>query len=320
MNKVLAERDFALGADVSWLPMMEACGFPFKDKHGTPQDCLVTLKGYGMNALRLRSWVNPTCHPFTGHCSTEETLAMGLRGQSHGYDIMVNFHYSDSWADPGKQVKPAAWADLSFDELVDALYNYTKGAMQTFVKGGLTPKWVQIGNETNPGMLLPDGSTDDFSKLARLYTAGHDAVKEVSPESLTMIHLAEGDKTEFITNYFDRLTELKCRYDMIGISYYPWWLKLSNAEVIDDLSRTMLTIPERYDKDIMVVEVGGEDVQEEESYELLDSVLKRCAEAPRCKGMMYWEPQGAKVWSGYGLSAWRSDGTPTKALDAYMNA
>jgi arabinogalactan endo-1,4-beta-galactosidase len=310
---------FALGADVSWLPMMEATGFPFKNKNGEPQDCLLTLKDFGMNALRLRSWVNPTCHPFSGHCSTEETLAMGLRGQAMGFDIMVDFHYGDSWCDPGKQKKPAAWENLSFDALLGAVYDYTRSAMDIFIKGGLTPKWVQLGNETNPGILLPDGSTDDFSKLAAIFNAGHDAVKAVSPESLTMIHLAEGNKTDFCVNYFDRLAERQCRYDMIGLSYYPWWLKTTNESIINDLSLTMKTLPERYDKDIIIVEIGGEDEKEDESYELLASVLHRCADIPRCKGLFYWEPQGARVWSGYALSAWRSDGTPTRALDAYFN-
>lgn len=313
MNGKKLQPGFALGADVGWLPMMEATGFPFKE------DCLQTLKKYEMNALRLRTWVNPSCHPFTGHCSTEETLQMGLRGQKMGYEIMVNFHYGDSWCDPGKQPKPAAWEALAFDDLVKAVADYTRASMKTFLQGGLKPRWVQLGNETNPGLLLPDGSTDDFGKLARIFTAAHDAVKEVSPESITLIHLAEGNGTDFITNYFDRLAEHDCRYDAVGVSYYPWWLQKTNDELIDDLRRTLEAVPQKYDKDIYIVEIGGEDEQEDESFDLLDSVLDLCTVTPRCKGMFYWEPEGAKIWSGYGLSAWREDGTPTRALDAYKN-
>ncbi len=310
--------DFASGADVSWLPQMELAGFPFHNAAGKEQDCLVTLKEYGLNALRLRSWVNPSDDPHRGHCSTEETLAMALRGQKLGYRIMIDFHYGDTWCDPGKQVKPAAWADLPFDALVEALADYTRGAMKTFVDGGFTPAWVQLGNETNPGMLLPDGSTEDFAKLTRLYTAGHDAVKSVSPETKTMVHLAEGNNTRFVTDYFDQLTKNGCRYDMIGLSYYPYWLKSPYEETIDDLERTLKLLPERYNKDVMVVEIGGVDDEVDRSYDLLVAALQKISLAPRCKGFFYWEPQGAKAWSNYALSAWNADGRPTRAMDAYL--
>jgi arabinogalactan endo-1,4-beta-galactosidase len=309
---------FASGADVGWLPQMEASGFVFKNKDGKEQDCLVTLKEYGLNSLRLRSWVKPSDDPKRGHCSTEETLAMALRGKKLGFRIMIDFHYGDSWCDPGKQEKPAAWKDLPFDKLVEALSDYTKGAMKTFLDGGFSPEWVQLGNETNPGMLLPDGSTENFAKLTALYNAGHDAVKEVSPGTKTIIHLAEGNKTGFCQNYFDQLAKNGCRYDMIGLSYYPWWLKKSNSEIIGDLAVSLRLLPERYDKDIMIVETGGVDEEEEESRDLLVSVIETCNAAPRCRGIFYWEPEGAKVWSGYNLSAWRADGTPTKAMDAYL--
>ncbi|MDR1532528.1 MAG: arabinogalactan endo-1,4-beta-galactosidase [Clostridiales bacterium] len=318
MKEIAFSQKFAAGADVSWLPMMEATGFPFRNRNGKPQDCLLTLKEYGLNALRLRAWINPSSHPHSGHCSTEETLAMGLRGQRMGYDIMVDFHYGDTWRDPKNQHKPAAWEHLSFEELLEAVTEYTRGAVAAFLRGGLTPKWVQLGNETNPGLLLPDGGTDNFANLARIYNAGHDAVKAVSPETLTLIHLAEGNDTEFCVNYFDQLERYGCRFDMIGLSYYPWWLNAENRELIGDLGRTLITLPERFGKDVMVVETGGEDEKEQESYDLLVSVLEQCALAPRCKGMFYWEPQGAKTWSGYNLSAWRGDGSPTRAMDAYL--
>ncbi|MDR0641285.1 MAG: glycosyl hydrolase 53 family protein, partial [Treponema sp.] len=310
---------FASGADVGWLPQMEASGFVFKNKDGKEQDCLVTLKEYGLNSLRLRSWVNPSDDPRRGHCSTGETLAMALRGKKLGFRIMIDFHYGDSWCDPGNQKKPAAWRGLSFDKLTEALSDYTRGAMKTFLDGGFIPDWVQLGNETNPGMLLPDGSAENFSKLTALYNAGHDAVKEVSPATKTIIHLAEGNNTEFCRNYFDQLAKNGCRYDMIGLSYYPWWLKKKNAEVIGDLALSLRLLPERFNKDIMVVETGGVDEEEEESRDLLLSVIETCSSSPRCKGIFYWEPEGAKIWSAYNLSAWRADGTPTRAMDAYLS-
>ncbi|MDR1642439.1 MAG: glycosyl hydrolase 53 family protein [Clostridiales bacterium] len=320
MKDIKFSQKFATGADVGWLPMMEESGFPFKNREGLAQDCLITLKEYGLNALRLRTWVNPSSNPHSGHCSTEETLALGLRGKELGYDIMINFHYGDTWCDPNSQRKPAAWEGLSFEGLLDAATEYTRSAMSTYLKGGLTPKWVQLGNETNPGMLLPDGSTDHFDNLARIYTTVHKAVKDISPETQTLIHLAEGNRTDFCLSYFDQLASFDCQYDMIGLSYYPWWLKVSNAEIIEDLGVTLNLLPERYDKDIMVVETGGDDDKEDESYDLLASVLAQCASAPRCRGLFYWEPQGARAWSRYPLSAWRDDGTPSHAMDAYLLA
>ena len=318
MTNYTFNKGFASGADISWLPMMEATGFIFRDKNGTAKDLLEILKDYGMNAIRLRAWVNPSKHPHMGHCSTEETLAMGLRAQKSGFDVMIDFHYGDTWCDPGHQIKPAAWANLPFDGLVEALYDYTKGAMHTFVSNGFIPKWVQLGNETNPGMLLPDGSIVNFAKLTRLFNAGHKAVKEESPSTLTMVHLAEGHNTEFCKSYLDALARHDCTYDLVGLSYYPYHAKKPNAEILGDLGATIDMIPERYDKDVQIVEIGGVDEEENESYELLESVIARCNKNKRCTGFFYWEPEGAKSWSLYPLSAWRADGAPTRAMDAYL--
>jgi arabinogalactan endo-1,4-beta-galactosidase len=106
---------------------------------------------------------------------------------------------------------------------------------------------------------------------------------------------------------------------MIGLSYYPWWLKKMNSEVIDDLVATLHLMPERYNRDVIIVEIGGEDEKEDESFDILYDVIEKCSTIPRCKGIFYWEPEGAKIWSNYGLSAWRSDGTPTRAMDAYLS-
>jgi arabinogalactan endo-1,4-beta-galactosidase len=310
---------FAAGADISWLPQMEAAGFVFKNRKGKEQDCLLTLKAFGLDAVRLRSWVNPSDDPWAGHCSAGETLDFALRCTGLGFRVMVDFHYSDSWADPGKQIKPAAWKDLPFEKLVNAVYEYTRDTMKTFTAGGFVPEWVQLGNETNPGMLLPDGSTGDFSKLARLYNAGHRGVKEISPSTKTIIHLAEGNNTPFIQNYFDRLAENNCAYDMIGLSYYPWWLNKTNEELITGLTETLRLLPARYDRDLIIVETGGEDEKEDESFDLLHRVIEECSALPRCRGIFYWEPEGAKVWSKYSLSAWRADGTPGRAMDAFLS-
>ena len=317
MNIEKMSAEFSIGADISWYPQMLKSGFVFKNKDGAEQDLLVTLKEYNVNSIRLRTWVNPSDDSRSGHCSAEETLALAKLCRDQGFDIMLDFHYSDTWCDPGKQRKPRAWEDLDFEELVSAVYSYTYETVALLKDNGAAPKWIQIGNETNPGMLLPDGSTDDFSKLSRLITAGHDAVKAVSPEIITIVHLAEFNYTDFIANYFDRLKENDCRYDMMGFSFYPYHLPgVSYEESLRGFERSMKEIPERYKKEFMIVETGGVDIEEEESYKLLTDMIDRIKTQPLCNGLYLWEPEGARCWSNYPLSAWRDDGCPTKAMDA----
>jgi arabinogalactan endo-1,4-beta-galactosidase len=314
-------RNFAVGSDISWYPQMLASGFTFRNKHGAEQDLLTTLKEYNHNAVRLRTWVNPTDDPRSGHCSAAETAEIAKQCYEQGFRIMLNFHYGDTWCDPGKQVKPKAWADLAFDDLVNALYEYTYNTVKLLVDGGTFPEWVQIGNETNPGMLLPDGSAKNFAKLARLYNAGHDAVKAASPRSKTMIHLAEFNDTDFIVNYFDNLTANNCRFDMTAFSFYPYWLahyhNMTYEQAMENFNRSMRIIPERYPFEFMIAEIGALDEDERGSHQTLADVIESIHGQPLCTGLFYWEPQGARVWSKYALSAWRGDGTPSNALEAF---
>ena len=314
------DNDFALGADISWVPQMLESGFVFRNSDGQEQDILYILKDFGMDTIRLRTWVNPSDNYKSGHCSAEETLEFALKCKAMGYRLMLNYHYGDTWCDPGKQVPPAAWAHMNIDELVEQLYDYTFETMTMFKEAGIFYEWVQIGNETNPGMLLPTGSTDNWENLTRLYNAGHDAVKAVSPESKTMVHLAEINNTDFCIDYFEKLENHQCRYDMMAFSVYPYWVEFHQQmpyeECLAGFVRSLREIPERFGKDIMLVETGGVDEKEEESHHLFTDLLEEISKQPKCKGFLLWEPQGAKVWSGYPLSAWRSDGTPSDALNA----
>jgi len=171
-------------------------------------------------------------------------------------------------------------------------------------------------------MLLPMGSTENFEKLAILYNAGYDAVKDVSPDTISMIHLAEINQPDFIINYFNNLRKYNCRYDMMGFSIYPYFAKMyqkqSYNECIKAFARGLKEIPKRFGKDIMLAETGGEDDKEEESFSLFSDLLKEISRRPRCKGFILWEPQGARVWSNYELSSWRKDGSPSKAMDALL--
>ena len=321
MEKFIMNRNFAVGSDISWYPQMLASGFTFKNRDGREQDLLTTLKEFNHNAVRLRTWVNPSDDPRRGHCSARETMEFAKQCADSGFRIMLNFHYGDSWCDPAHQIKPKAWENLSFDDLVKALYDYTYETVKLLVDNGVTPEWIQTGNETNPGMLLPDGGTDDFGKLTRLYNAGYDAMKAASPSSKVMIHLAEFNDTDFIINYFDNLAKHGCRYDVMGYSFYPWHLAKSRgigyAEALNGWNRSMAKIPARYNKEFLIVEIGGEDEMEDESYRIMMDAIGSIYAEPLCTGLFWWEPEGAKIWSGYPLSAWRADGTPTKAMDAF---
>ena len=310
---------FAKGADVSWLPQMEATGYRFYDTDGKEKDCLQLLKERGMNTIRLRVFVNPSQDKASGHCSKEETVAMALRAQKAKMRIMIDFHYSDTWADPAKQAKPAAWANLSFDALQNKVYEHTFDVLTALKKAGVTPEWVQVGNEIPGGMLWPDGSTNNWAQLAQLLNKGYEATKAVNAKIKVIVHVDEGNNNEKFRWFFDKATEHQVKYDVIGLSYYPFWIKKDYSETIADLQNNLNDMASRYQKEVMVVEVGGVDEQVQNTRELLAATIKAVRAVPDHKGLgvLYWEPQGAKSWSGYGLSAWQQDGKPSPALDAF---
>ena len=310
---------FAKGADVSWLPQMEATGYRFYDTDGKEKDCLQLLKERGMNTIRLRVFVNPSQDKASGHCSKEETVAMALRAQKAKMRIMIDFHYSDTWADPAKQAKPAAWANLSFDALQKKVYEHTFDVLTALKKAGVTPEWVQVGNEIPGGMLWPDGSTNNWAQLAQLLNKGYEATKAVNAKIKVIVHVDEGNNNEKFRWFFDKATEHQVKYDVIGLSYYPFWIKKDYSETIADLQKNLNDMASRYQKEVMVVEVGGVDEQVQNTRELLAATIKAVRAVPNNKGLgvLYWEPQGAKSWSGYGLSAWQPDGKPSPALDAF---
>lgn len=314
--------NFIRGADISWLPQMEATGYKFYNDKGQQEDCFKILKDHGINSIRLRTWVNPNNDKINGHCSTAETVAMAVRARQNGMKVMINFHYSDSWADPGKQHKPAAWVGLSFENLKKALYDYTLDVMKQLKNAGIAPEWVQIGNEIPGGMLLPEGSTDNWPQLAQLLNAGYDAVKAVSASSKVVLHVDQGNNNQRFRWWFDAATANNVKYDVIGMSYYPYWLegKPDYLLSINDLGNNLNDMAARYHKEVMVVEVGGEDDKVQNTFDMLVAVIKKLKAVPAEKGLgvMYWEPQGARSWSRYALSAWGNDGKPTKAMDAFL--
>ncbi len=312
---------FAKGADISWLPQMEATGFRFYNNSGVETDVFSILKTHGINSIRLRTWVNPSDDKISGHCSKAETVAMALRAKQANMRVMIDFHYSDSWADPGKQKKPAAWEGHPFPVLLTDVYNYTKDVLLALSEAGITPEWVQVGNETAGGMIYPEGSTKHWDSLAQLINKGYEAVKAVSPSSKVILHVDQGNNNSRFRTWFDSAVAHGAQFDVIGLSYYPYWLP-GNPDYslsINDLGYNLQDMATRYNKEVMVVEVGGEDSKAQNTYDMLLAVMRKVKAVPANKGLgvLYWEPEGARSWSQYGLSAWGADGKSTHALDAF---
>ncbi|MBA4318060.1 MAG: hypothetical protein C0412_06645 [Flavobacterium sp.] len=310
---------FSKGADVSWLPQMEATGYKFYDIDGTEKDCLQLLKDRGMNTIRLRVWVNPSNDRASGHCSPAETVAMAVRAQQLGMRIMIDFHYSDSWADPGKQTKPAAWTNHTFAELLNDVYNHTFDVLSALKAAGVTPEWVQIGNEIPGGMLWPEGSTSNWSQLAQLLNKGYDATKAVNSSIKVIVHIDKGNDNARFRWFFDNATANNVKYDVIGMSYYPYWLNSDYTATIGDLQNNLNDMASRYGKEVMVVEIGGDYTLVQNTYDMIVAVIEAVKNVPNEKGIgvNYWEPEGEKSWSGYQLNAWQSNGKPSLALDAF---
>jgi arabinogalactan endo-1,4-beta-galactosidase len=314
---------FVKGADIGWLPQMEATGYKFYNNKGVEEDCFKILKDHGVNTIRLRAWVNPSDDKISGHCGTEETVAMAVRAKKWGMKVLIDLHYSDSWADPGKQKKPKAWEGHDFPQLLTDVYDYTFGVMTALKAAGVTPEWVQVGNETPGGMIWPEGRTSNWGQLSQLINKGYDAVKAVSPQTKVILHIDQGNNNQRFRTWFDNATVHQTKYDVIGFSYYPYWLKGSPDYTlsIDDLGNNLKDMASRYGKEVMVVEVGNEDKKAQDTYDMLLAVQAKLKEVPNGKGLgvVYWEPEGARSWSHYALSAWGDDGRPTKALDAFID-
>jgi arabinogalactan endo-1,4-beta-galactosidase len=313
--------NFAKGADVGWLSQMEATGYRFYDADGTEKNCLQLLKDRGMNTIRLRVFVNPSNDRINGHCSKDETVAMAVRAKNLGMRVMINFHYSDTWADPGHQNKPAAWASHSFTTLLSDVYNHTFEVLTALKTAGVTPEWVQIGNEIPGGMLWPEGNSTNFAQLAQLLNKGYDATKAIDPTIKVVVHIDQGNNNSRFRWFFDNARNNNVRYDVIGLSYYPYWLNSDYTMTIADLQNNLNDMVSRYNKEVMVVEVGGDFTLVQNTKDMLTATINAVRNVPNQKGLgvIYWEPEGEKTWSGYQLNCWQTNGKPSLALDAFRN-
>jgi arabinogalactan endo-1,4-beta-galactosidase len=235
------------GADISSLPKSEAKGGLYRNSSGTSGDALAILKSSGMNYARLKVWVNPA----DGYNNKTHVLALAKRVKAQGMKLLVDFHYSDFWADPGRQDKPAAWAGHSYGQLRTDVYNHTYDVLNALKAQGTTADMVQVGNEINGGMLWNEGSTSNWSQLAGLLNSGYDAVKAVNSNTTVALHLAKGGDLAGTRWWFDSARSNGVKFDAIGLSYYGYW-----HGTLADFQTTLDDAAARYGKPVFVAETA----------------------------------------------------------------
>ncbi|EKS6727121.1 arabinogalactan endo-beta-1,4-galactanase [Enterobacter mori] len=319
--------DFIKGADISTLLEAEQHGAKFYNQSGQQQDAIAILKANGVNTVRLRLWVDPQDADGNtyggGSNNLENTLALAKRVKAQGLKLLLDFHYSDFWTDPGKQFKPKAWEKMDYPQLKTAIHDYTRDTIARFKKEGVLPDMVQIGNEINGGMLWPEGKSwgqggGEFDRLAGLLNAAIGGLKENLTDGeqvKIMLHLAEGTKNDTFRWWFDEITKRDVPFDIIGLSMYTYW----NGP-ISALKTNMDDISRRYKKDVIVVEAaygytlencdnaensfqakeekdGGYPGTVQGQYDYIHDLMQSVIDVPdrRGKGIFYWEPTWISV-------------------------
>lgn len=248
--------EFIKGMDISFTDEIESEGGTFYE-NGVEKDIVAIMKDSGVNSIRLRLWNEPEAN----YVNLERTKLMAKRIKEAGLHFLLDFHYSDYWADPAKQTKPKAWAKLAFPELVEAVRSFTRETLLALKEQGTLPDMVQIGNEITPGMLWDEGKVDgefntdeQWDKFSTLVKAGIEGAHEAAGADSgmkIMIHIDRGADNESSRYFLDRFKQLDVQYDVIGQSYYPWWHG-TLQQVADNLNDLAL----RYDKDIIIVETA----------------------------------------------------------------
>lgn len=260
---------FVKGMDLSTLLEMERCGAKYFDQ-GKEMDILDIMKSYDVDTIRLRLWNDPkseTGEPYgAGNNDLAETLAIGKRVSDAGFGVLLNFHYSDFWADPGKQIKPKAWASYGVEELEKAVYDFTKESLTAVLDAGVNVTMIQVGNELSNGLLWPEGKMPNYDNIAKFVSAGIRACREIKADIPLMIHLDNGGKNELYRDWFDHYVERGEDFDYIGLSYYPFW-----HGSLQSLEDNMNDIAVRYGKELIVAEVSmGYTMEDYKSYEKLE--------------------------------------------------
>ena len=309
--------DYAYGADVGWVTQEEAEGIVFRDQDGKAADPFALLKNTGINAIRLRVWVDPK----DGWNGKADLLAKAKRAAAQGQKLMLDFHYSDDWADPNKQIKPKAWAKHDVAQLTNDVAVHTADVLTYLKDNGVDVAWVQVGNEIRNGLLWPDGDARHFANMAAFTNAGYDAVKSVYPDAKVIIHIDNGWNDAGCRYFFDNFIANGGKMDIIGLSYYPYWSDAKDWHVTNPMiGQAMTDMVARYNKPVMIVETGYQYDDPVNAKAMLSDVIARNqALGAMGQGVFYWEPDGAQGWSHYPLSALDKDGKFTAAMDAFKH-
>jgi arabinogalactan endo-1,4-beta-galactosidase len=335
---------FVLGADVSMLLEIEKAGGVYRDG-GPAKDALRILRDRGLNLFRLRLFANPDPDFAKNWGATQDLNAvrtLAKRVKALGAKWLLDIHYSDTWADPAHQDKPAAWKDLDFAALEKRVEEYTAEVVADLRKNGVLPDWVQVGNEITPGFLWPDGklnggaeekaSWDRFARLLRAGIRGARRPLARGDALKVMIHIDRGGDAGVTRWFFDRLKEREVEFDLIGLSYYPWW-----HGTLENLRENLHATAKAFGKDVVVVETAypyrGDwkdkknmawPVTPEGQKRFLSDVVRAAREVPggRGRGVVYWYPEaipvkGLAIWNGGSTALFGEKGEALPGLEAF---
>lgn len=329
-------KEMIYGVDLGWFTQLESMGYRWLDENGDETDIFTASKEMGVNAVRLRIFVNPPKDAFwmkrgtervmLGFCDAESILSISKRIKASGMKLMTGFHYSDHFADPEIQDIPEEWKDDTGRQLADRVYSHTKEVLALLADNEIYPEWVQVGNEVNNGIMWPKGSLAEAPEsLVRFLNAGYDAVKEISPGSKVITHLASVCNRSLCEPFLENFFKNGGKTDILGFSYYPYWEKFESDK--DFLAGYLKFYSEKYQKPVMIVEVGGPNEDVAESYHTICDAINAMKEmnTQNHPGVFYWEPEAATeiLPDKYPLSAAELVGEKTlkytKALSAYRD-
>ena len=248
-------QDFILGMDASCVPALEAGGVRYYDREGNEADVFAILRQSGINYIRVRVWNDPFDAQGNGYgggsCDIENAVEVGKRATTQDMKLLVDFHYSDFWADPAKQAAPKAWQDMTLEQKADALYHYTKHSLERLKDEGVEVGMVQIGNEINGALCGEQGSGEDWSAVALLLSQGARAVRETCPGALVVVHFTNPERAGAYQYYAQMLDRYELDYDVFASSYYPYW-----HGTLENLASVLSDVALRYGKKVMVAETA----------------------------------------------------------------